>query len=178
MNTIDAIKTRRSIRRFKETAVPHSLLEQIVSAASFAPSWKNSQLTLYIVIEDFNLKKAIADTCCSEHNACIIKPAPLLVATTLITGRSGYERDGSFSTIRGDAWQAFDCGIACQTFCLAAKELGLDTVILGLYDFEKASALIQIPDGQQLMALIAVGYGNETPDAPMRKPVETLLTYR
>ena len=178
MNTIDAIKTRRSIRRFKETAVPHSLLEQIVSAASFAPSWKNSQVTRYIAIEDCNLKKAIADTCCSEHNACIIKPAPLLVATTLITGRSGYERDGSFSTIRGDAWQAFDCGIACQTFCLAAKELGLDTVILGLYDFEKASALIQIPGGQQLMALIAVGYGNETPDAPMRKPVETLLTYR
>ena len=51
-------------------------------------------------------------------------------------------------------------------------------MILGLYDFEKASALIQVPDGQQLMALIAVGYGDETPEAPKRKPLETLLTYR
>lgn len=178
MNTIETIKNRRSVRRFKETAVPHDLLELIVSAASFAPSWKNSQVTRYIAIEDSNLKKAIADTCCSEHNACIIKPAPLLVATTVIAGRSGYERDGSFSTIRGDAWQSFDCGAACQTFCLAAKEFGLDTVIMGLYDFEKASALIQVPEGQLLMALIAVGYGDETPDAPPRKPVEKLLTYR
>ena len=178
MNTIDTIKTRRSIRKFKETSVPRELLEQVIEAASFAPSWKNSQVTRYIAVEDSKLKEAFADTCCGDHNAGIIKPAPLLVATTIITGRSGYERDGSFSTVLGDSWQAFDCGAACQTFCLAAKEFGLDTVIIGLYDVEKAQKLLEIPEGQQLMALIAVGYGDEAPAAPKRKPVETLLTYR
>lgn len=178
MNTIDAIKTRRSIRKFRPTAISHELLEQVVEAASYAPSWKNTQITRYIAIEDPNLKARLAEECCSEHNAGIIKPAPLLVATTLITGRSGYERDGSFSTSAKEGWQAYDCGIASQTFCLAAHELGLDTVIMGLYDMEKAAKIIQIPEGQQLMALIAVGYGDETPEAPARKSVDILLSYR
>lgn len=178
MNTIDAIKSRRSIRRFKETAISHSLLEQVITAASFSPSWKNSQVTRYIAIEDLQMRQAIADLCCGDHNKSIIKPAPLLVATTIITGRSGYERDGSFSTILKDLWQAYDCGAAGQTFCLAAKELGLDTVIMGLYDIEKASAIIQIPTGQQLMSLIAVGYGDEDPEIPGRKSVDQLLSYR
>lgn len=178
MNTVDAIKSRRSIRRFKQNPVPHGLLEQIISAASYAPSWKNSQVTRYIAIEDSQMKEKLADLCCSEHNASIIKPAPLLVATTMIVGRSGYERDGSFSTVRGNSWQAFDCGIASQTFCLAAHELGLSTVIMGLYDIERASEIIGVPEGQMLMALIAVGYADEQPDAPDRKTVDTLLSYR
>lgn len=178
MNTVEAIKSRRSIRCFKQNPVPHDLLEQIISTASYAPSWKNSQVTRYIAIEDSLMKEKLADLCCSEHNASIIKPAPLLVATTIVTGRSGYERDGSFSTIRGDNWQAFDCGIAAQTFCLAAHEQGLGTVIMGLYDLSKASEIIGIPDDQQLMALIAVGYADEQPEAPVRKPLEALLSYR
>lgn len=178
MNTIDAIKTRRSIRKFKPTAVSRDLLEQVVEAASYAPSWKNTQITRYIAIEDSNMKARLADECCGSHNAGIIKPAPLLVATTMITGRSGYERDGSFSTSAKDSWQAFDCGIACQTFCLAAHELGLDTVIIGLYDMEKAAEIICIPEGQRLLSLIAAGYGDEMPETPVRKSVDILLSYR
>ena len=178
MNTIEAIKSRRSVRKFKENSIPHTLLEQLISIASYAPSWKNSQITRYIAIEDPKMREMIADSCCSEHNSSIIKPAPLLVATTLIKGRSGYERDGSFSTSAKDLWQAYDCGIAGQTFCLAAKELGLDTVIMGLFDMEKAASIIGVPDDQQLMSLIVVGYGDEAPDAPARKEVNQLLSYR
>lgn len=178
MNTIDVIKTRRSIRKFNSLPVPHSILEQIIEIAAYAPSWKNSQVTRYIAIENSETKKKLASLCCSEHNAGIIKPAPLVVATTVITGRSGYERDGSFSTVLKDNWQAFDCGIANQTFCLAAKALGLDTVIMGLYDIEKASDIINVPKDQQLMSLIALGYGDESPEPPARKPIQTLLTYR
>lgn len=178
MNTIESIKSRRSVRRFKETSVPNELLEQLVLFASFSPSWKNSGVTRYIAITDSVMKQQLADLCCSEHNASIIKPAPLLVATAVIAGRSGYERDGSFSTILGDGWQAYDCGAAGQTFCLAAHELGLGTVIMGLYDLEKAASIIGIPKEQRLMALIAVGYPDEIPEVPVRKSVETLLSYR
>lgn len=52
MNTVDCIKSRRSIRRFKPDSVKHSLVEEIISAASFSPSWKNTQITRYIAIED------------------------------------------------------------------------------------------------------------------------------
>ena len=61
MNTVDCIKSRRSIRRFKPDSVKHSLIEEIVSAASFSPSWKNTQITRYIAIEDPSLLGKIAD---------------------------------------------------------------------------------------------------------------------
>ena len=103
--------------------------------------------------------------------------APVLVATTIVDKRSGFERDGSFSTARQDNWQAFDNGIATQTFCLAAHEKGLGTVIMGLYDINKAQEIINVPQGQLLMAIIAVGYPAQDPPVPKKKTVEDLLTF-
>lgn len=95
-----------------------------------------------------------------------------------ITGRSGYERDGSFSTPKGDRWQMYDAGIASEAFCLAAHEEGLGTVILGLFDEEEAAKLLNLPEGRQLAALIPVGYPAEAPAAPRRKTVEELLSFQ
>jgi hypothetical protein len=61
---------------------------------------------------------------------------------TCVTGRCGYERDGSFSTPKGDRWEMFDAGIAAQTFCLAAHEMGLGTVIMGVFDENKVNEVI------------------------------------
>ena len=63
MNTVDCIKSRRSIRRFKPDSVKHSLIEEIVSAASFSPSWKNTQITRYIAIALIPLEKKTAGRC-------------------------------------------------------------------------------------------------------------------
>ena len=71
----------------------------------------------------------------------------------------------------------FDAGIAAQTFCLAAHEKGLGTVILGVFDEEKIAEVITIPEGQQIAALVAVGYPAEQPEAPKRKTVNELLSY-
>ena len=78
-------------------------------------------------------------------------------------GRSGFERDGSFSTDREAGWQYYDCGIACQTLCLAAHDLGLGTVVMGVFDRKGLEAYLQIPEDQELMALIALGYPDESP---------------
>lgn len=120
----------------------------------------------------------MADECCGAHNQEIISNAPMLVATTIVDKRSGFERDGSYSTSREDNWQAFDNGIATQTFCLAAKDKGLGTVIMGLYDINKAEEILEVPEGQLLMALIAVGYPDEEPSVPKKKTVEDLLMFR
>lgn len=69
-------------------------------------------------------------------------------------------------------------GAACQTFCLAAKEKGLGTVIMGIFDEDGISDLLQIPKEQELGALIAVGYPDIDPAVPKRKSVEELLQYR
>lgn len=177
MDAITCIKTRRSIREFTSKEVSKEVIEDLVQTASFAPSWKNTQTTRYIAITNQDIKKRLADECCEAHNQKIMTDAPVLVATTIVDKRSGFERDGSFSTARQDNWQAFDNGIATQTFCLAAHEKGLGTVIMGLYDISKAQEIINVPQGQLLMAIIAVGYPAQDPPVPKKKTVEDLLTF-
>ena len=179
MTAKECILGRRSIRKFKADPVSHDLLAQIVETASYAPSWKHTQITRYIAIEG-ELKEKIAreGTSLYPGNGAIISAAPVLVAVTIIKNRSGYERDGSFSTPRGDGWQMYDAGVASQTFCLAAYEQGLGTVILGLFDQAPVEAMLQLPEDRELVALIPVGYPDETPAAPRRKPVDELLSFQ
>ena len=178
MNTTECISTRRSIRKYKPDPVDHSLIDSIVSLASYSPSWKNTQITRYIAIEDSSLLREIAEKFTPDYNSKIIGQAPMLIAVTLIKGRSGFERDGSFSTKKGDRWQMFDVGAACQTFCLAAKDKGLGTVIMGIFDEDGITELLHIPEDQELAALIAIGWPDIDPEAPKRKTVGDLLQYR
>lgn len=179
MTAQECIVGRRSIRKFKADPVPHELLEQIVETASYAPSWKHTQITRYIAIEGA-LKDKIAAEATSIYpgNGNIIVNAPVLIAVTIIKNRSGFERDGSFSTPKGDRWQMYDAGVASQTFCLAAHEQGLGTVILGLFDEDKIADMLQLPEDRELAALIPIGYPDEAPVAPKRKPVADLLSYQ
>ena len=112
MTAKECIKGRRSIRKFTEQPIDHSLLEGIIETASYSPSWKNTQIVRYIAVEG-ELKDKIADECTSSfpNNGAIIKGAPMLIVVTVIKNRCGYERDGSFTTRRGDSWQMFDAGI-------------------------------------------------------------------
>ena len=178
MNVTECLKTRRSIRKYTAEPVDHSVIDSIVSLASYSPSWKNTQITRYTAIENSSLLSEIADKFTPDYNSNIIRQAPLLIAVTFIKGRCGYERDGSFTTKKQDRWQMFDVGAACQNFCLEAWNHGLGTVIMGVFDEDGISELLDIPDGQELGALIAAGYPDIAPDAPKRKSVEQLLQYR
>ncbi|WP_122642664.1 nitroreductase family protein [Luxibacter massiliensis] len=178
MNVIDCLKGRRSIRKYKPDPIDHSVIESVISAASYSPSWKNTQITRYIAIEDSAVLEKITGKYTREHNANIIRQAPMLMAVTFMKGLSGFERDGSYTTKKGDRWQMFDVGAACQSFCLAAAEYGLGTVILGIFDEEEITSLLNLPKEQELAALIAIGCPDEAPSAPKRKSVEELLEYR
>lgn len=114
MNTVDCIKTRRSVRKFTEEKVPHEVLEQLVELSRWAPSWKNTQIARYVAVEDEALKSRIAEEATIPWNEGIIKGAPVLMVMTYVEKRSGFERDGSFSTTKGDRWQNFDCGVAAR----------------------------------------------------------------
>lgn len=124
MNSLECIRTRRSVRKFTEQKVPHELLEELVETARFAPSWKNTQIVRYIAVEDAALKARIAEEATIPWNAAIIGGAPVLMVLTYLEGRCGYERDGSFSTTKGDRWQNFDCGVAAQTLALPPTKKG------------------------------------------------------
>ena len=179
MTAKECIKGRRSIRKFKDTAIDHQLLEDIVETASYAPSWKHTQIVRYIAVEGA-LKDKIGSECTSTfpNNGVIIQNAPMLIAVTVIKNRCGYERDGFFTTPRGDTWQMYDAGVASEAFCLAAYEQGIGSVIVGIFDGDTASTLLDIPDDRELVALIPIGYPDETPVAPRRKPVAELVSYK
>lgn len=178
MNATECIKGRRSIRKFKNDKISHSLLESIISNSSFSPSWKNTQITRYIAIEDTSIIQKIANEFTPDFNANIVRQVSTLIAVTFVKGRSGFERDGSYSTKKEDRWQMFDVGAACQTLCLSAHEAGLGTVIMGIWDEDGITELLNIPENQELAALIAIGYPDISPEAPRRKSLEDLLTYR
>ena len=179
MEALECIKTRRSIRKFKEEPVKRETIDAIIEVASMSPSWKNTQISRYTIVEDKSVLENIADNCVLdfEFNQKTIKRAPQLVVVSMIEKRCGYEKDGSYTTSKEDRWEMFDAGIASQTFCLAAHDLGVGTVILGIFDEAKIAEAIQLPEGQKVAALIAMGYPNQECEAPKRKTVEELVRY-
>lgn len=179
MEALKCIETRRSIRSFKEEKIQRDVMDRIVKAASFAPSWKNTQVTRYTVVEDEALKAKIAEECVLGFgkNTDTIKGAAALVVVSMMHGRSGFERDGSYTTSKEDRWETYDAGIATQTFCLAAHDFGVGSVILGIFDDKKVAEAVTLPEGQIVAALVAVGYPAEEPSAPKRKEVSDLVRY-
>ena len=178
MTAKECITGRRSIRQFLDKPVSHELLSQIVETASYAPSWKHTQIVRYIAVEGETKQKLAQCTSAYPNNGKIMENAPMVIAVTVIKGRCGFERDGSYTTGRGDSWQMYDAGVASEAFCLAAYEQGLGTVIMGIFDQKEASDLLEIPEERELIALIPIGYPAESPIAPKRKSVEELLSYK
>ncbi len=180
MEFLDCAKGRRSVRKFKQEPVEKQIIDDIVSVATYAPSWKNSQTTRYIVINDRGLIDKLADDCSLnfEFNQKTLRQTPCVVIVATIDGRSGYERDGSATTSKGSHWQSFDAGIATQTFLLAAHDCGLGSVVLGIFDEKAVANLIEMPEGQSVSAIIAMGYPTDEPTAPARKSVDDLVTYK
>ena len=159
METKACIQSRRSIRRYTGEPVTRATIEQIVALAAYAPSWKNTQVARYTAVTDRAVIEKIASECVLgfAHNAGILNGCSVLVVQSIITKRSGYERDGSFSTSQGTHWESFDAGIAAQTFCLAAHELGVGTCVLGVFDEKKVAEVVNLPSGQTASCLIPMG---------------------
>ncbi len=72
MNTIECLKSRRSIQKHKPDPIDHSIINSIISAASYSPSWKNTQITRYIAIEDASIIGKIVSDFTLTHNAEMI----------------------------------------------------------------------------------------------------------
>ncbi len=180
METLECIRTRRSVRAFTDEPVAESDILRAVESARFAPSWKNTQTARFIAVLDPDVKREIAARGLGgfEWNARIIDGAPALVLLTTVDGESGFEEDGSFSTDKGTHWQSFDAGLAAGAFCLAAHDAGFGTVIMGIYDEAAVREIAGVPRGQSVSALIAFGRPAEQPPARPRKSAGELLSAR
>ncbi len=65
----------------------------------------------------------------------------------------------------------YDLGIATQSVCLTAHALGLGTVVVGLFDQDKAKAALGVPDGYELVSMLPLGYPEKVPAAPKRREI-------
>lgn len=77
----------------------------------------------------------------------------------------------------GDGWGCYDLGLANENLVLKAKDLGLDTLIMGLRDGEGLRKLLHIPENQEIVSVIAVGRGAAEPEMPKRRELEQIAVF-
>jgi len=179
MEVMEAIKARRSIRRYKTTPVDDETLEIVLEAARWAPSWKNSQCWRFIVVRDSDVKNRLADTAIgvlsgSNGGAEAMRDAPVAIVACAEMGKSGFSGDEP-ATDKGD-WYMFDVALAMQNLALAAHALGLGTVHVGAFDAKKAAGVLGVPEGFCVVEMTPLGYPDED-NTSARKELSEIVYY-
>lgn len=174
MELMEAIKGRRSIRKYKADPIPEEALEKVIEAVRWSPSWANTQCWEVILVRDPKMKSELASTLTTTNPArSAMTEAPLVVVLCGKKGISGFKK-GEAATVKGD-WLMFDTGIAMQNLCLAAHALGLGTVIIGLFDHNKAGEILGVPQNVEVVAMTPLGYPAAQGSAPKRKEVSEFV---
>ncbi len=156
MQLLEAIRTRRSIRRFKQIPVPDSTLDQLVDAARFAPSGGNMQHLRYLIVRTPEMVKQVFEhTAWGAHvrparNPVWGKDAPLAFIAVFTSAESARH-------VHADA------GAAVQNILLRARDLGLGTCWIGAFKPEKVAPIVGLGQDSALHFLVAVGYPDEDP---------------
>jgi nitroreductase len=158
MDAIEAIKTRRSIRRFKNKAVNPEKLGTVLEAGMYAPSARNEQPWHFLVITKESLMESIMKV---HPYANMLTQAPLAI---LVCGDLKLELSPGYWPI--------DCSAATQNMLLAAHALGLGAVWLGVHPRQERKEAIRkifnLPVHIKPFALVALGYPDETKEMPLR----------
>ncbi|HOV82002.1 MAG TPA: nitroreductase family protein [Methanothrix sp.] len=158
MDTLQAIKTRRSVRKFLNKPVSSEMIRDILEAAMFAPSAGNEQPWQFVVLDDRKILDEIPRICAT---ASMCRQAPLAI---LVCSDASLEKYPGF-------WVQ-DCSAAVENMLLAAHALGLGAVWAGVYPFkDRISALkkrLALPDEITPMALVVLGHPDEAPAQPQR----------
>lgn len=170
------IETRRSMRSYDaEKKVTKEQIEEIVKAATYAPSWKNSETARYYAILQGEKCEEFATECLPQFNINNSKGAALVV-TTFVKEVAGFDvNTGTPTNECGDGWGYYDLGLHNEIFLLKAKEMGLDTLVMGIRDGEKIREKLNIPKEETVVAVIALGYGAKEANMPPRKNVNDIL---
>lgn len=176
MDLQTCMEQRRSVRKYKNQPVPHELVQEIIQAAILAPSWKNSQVSRYYVAEG-NASKELAK-CLADFNQRNVQNAPVLIVSTVVNKRSGFTRDGEYETYLKDGFQYYDHGMQAMNLCLKAHDLGLATLIMGIYDEAAIRKFFNIDENQIIVAVIAVGYADGETPKPKRKTVDDITVFK
>ncbi len=173
---MDGIKGRRSIRKYKHDPVPEGVLQTLLEAVRWAPSWANTQCWEVVVVKDPKIKSELAATLPKTNPALSsMTEAPLVIVLCGEKGVAGFKKEEAV-TVKGD-WLLFDTGIAMQNLCVAAHALGLGTVIVGRFDHQKVSEILGVPHNVEVVAMTPLGYPAAEGRTPKRKEISEFVFY-
>ncbi len=177
MELMDAIRGRRSVRRFTEQPVTNEEIAQLIDAARAAPSWANLQAWEFIVVRDRAKIQAVAGTYGEKNPAtrCSLA-APALIVACARRGLSGFGYPDQAREAAGlGEWFMFDLGMAVQNLCLRAHDLGLGTVVVGMLDHAACNRLLALPADVTSVVVVPVGRpAVAAKEGPPRKPVSDI----
>ena len=173
MEVMEAIKTRRSIRKYKPAPVDDRTVETVLEAARWAPSWKNTQCWRFIVVRDSGIKAELASALIANPATEAIIGAPVVIVACAELGKSGLKKD-AYITDKGD-WFMFDVALAMQNLVLAAHSLGLGTVHVGQFDARKAAEILGVPEGVCVVEMTPLGYPDQEAEVTTRKELAEIV---
>jgi coenzyme F420-0:L-glutamate ligase / coenzyme F420-1:gamma-L-glutamate ligase len=191
MSLSDAIKKRRSIRKYLPRQVPQGIVKEVLAAAGWAPSAHNSQPWRFIVLADASVKRRLADamadawvkdlqrdgiTIDSDNRKARVErfataPVLVLACLTIVDLRKFPDSERQMCE-RDLAVQSF--GAALQNILLAAHAKGLGACWFCAPAFckETVRTILKIPDTVEPQAFVAMGYPAEKPKVPIKKLLE------
>jgi nitroreductase len=158
METIKAIMSRRSIRKYKDTEITNDTVEVLLRAGMYAPSARNTQPWHFIVVQDREILNRIREV---HPYASMLDQAPLAIC---VCGDKRLEPNEGYISI--------NCSAATENIMLAAYDAGLGTVWLGVYPrkerMNSISKLFELPDYILPVSIIVAGEPDETAEQPER----------
>jgi len=163
LNVLEAIKTRRSVRKYRPEPIPDGDLIKIMKAAQLAPSAGNKQPWRFVVVRDPETKKKLGEI---ARGQTWISDAGAVVAALAMDKKSPevYER-----------WAERDVMTAVEHMVLAAWSLGYGTCWIGAFYEDRVKELLGIPAEMTVINLLPIGVPDESPEARTRRPLEEIF---
>ncbi|MBN2091246.1 nitroreductase family protein [candidate division KSB1 bacterium] len=190
MDTIEAIYQRRSIRKFKNTAVADEIIEKVLLAATQAPSGKNSQPWHFIVVkadkraemirlmQDGIDKRAAQgmETGSAKWSIRVMEQAPVTIFV-FNTSETNIEKEKNFVQTLLNSVDVQTIGAAIQNLLLAAQHYGLGTLWICDVFFAYYELCAWFGENHQMIAAVSLGYPNEQPAARPRKTLSQVVRW-
>lgn len=164
MDTLTAIATRRTIRKYLEKPVEFEKLGHVLDAGRFAPSAGNVQDVKFILVTDEQKQQKLAEACVEQY---WIGQAPILIIVC-----SNPEKSERLYGELGKKYSMQNGSAAVQNLLLAAHDQGLGSAWIGAFQDDKIKEILGIPENVIVHALIPIGYSAETPPMPNRFTME------
>lgn len=190
MELIHTIKSRRSIRKFKDDPIPNEIIEKIIEAGTLAPSGKNKQPWKFYVIQGEKRREMVDEmqigmkrledmgirTGSARHSREVMAEAPVTIFVFNPTSKHPLLKRDTLE-IYSDVVDIQSIGAAIQNMLLTAVDLGLGSLWICDVFFGYEEICDWLGEKGQMIAAVSLGYPDQTPAPRPRKNVSEVTEY-